>query len=89
MPYTITTNSPAATQAPAQQPRAGQARYDDVAYIAGYESGVREPEAWKHIGAEMRKGAPPICYRHHARHAQLPRRSIVTMIVDAIKGWLS
>lgn len=76
-------------QTPAHTGRAGQARHDDQALIAGYESGVREPEAWKHIGAEMRKGAPPICYRHRLRPVQLPRRSIVTTIVDKIKEWLS
>lgn len=76
-----------APQAPAaHHRRAGQARHDEQALIAAYEISARELGAWHHIGKDMRNDAPPVSCRRHRHYHQ--RRSIVTRIVDALKGWL-
>lgn len=47
--------------------RAGKARHDERLHCgaAGYEAGVVKPEAWAHIGRDMRRDAPPVRMRQH------------------------
>jgi hypothetical protein len=43
--------------------RAGKARHSEQVLIAGYESGLRDPGAWHHIGQHMRADAAPVSKR--------------------------
>lgn len=54
--------------------RAGKARHNDQALIAGYEAGMRDPGAWHHIGQHMRADAAPVSKRPRWLGRSIPRR---------------
>lgn len=86
---------PIAEQTSAPSGRAGQARHDDLSLIAGYESGVREPAAWHHIGQHMRADAPPVRTRPRwlgrsspRRNAVIRRRFVITLLLALVAAVL-
>lgn len=86
--------------------RAGRARHSDRLHCgaAGYEVGVVKPEAWVHIGRDMRRDAPPVRVRQHyipektrmgwfewfghEVAVRLGAVTIVGVLVALAKGWI-
>lgn len=86
--------------------RAGKARHSDRLHCgaAGYEAGVVKPEAWAHIGRDMRRDAPPVRIRQHYTpeqthmgwfewlgHEAVVRVGAVTIVgvlIALAKGWI-
>lgn len=64
--------------------RAGKARHEDRLYCgaAGYEAGVTKPDAWQHIGRDMRRDAPPVCIRH--RHIKPATKTGLAALLDKL-----
>lgn len=68
--------------------RAGKARYEDRLHCgaAGYEAGVAKPEAWTHIGRDMRRDAPPVCIRH--RHIKPATKTGLAALLAKLNTFL-